>query len=345
VDIPSFLGCPECGSAELTWATDLEPLPAPFASTDGVRCGCGRTFPYIDGVWCLWSDELKALQLEAPADDADISAKVKHANLTVYDDVSEDHSEHTNNMHSYFQTLLFLKALGTDFQDKAEGGRRRVLVDVGCGGGPGLDVGSKGYDDLVGVDISLGNLRIVARKGYHAVLGDSDKLPLAENTCDLVTCFAALHHFPNPDLYIAGAHRAVRPGGVVLTGCDPSSQFMRFGPLAQAVWDARKPIYRIAGQVTGSDKFYLHKDTEFQEINDLAEFQRTEGGFSPERLRGFFEGCGFDDVQIFYGLDNESRKTFDLPQWKFFVLKALSFQNPLRRTNWVNLTAMGRKRA
>ena len=342
--VPPFLGCPECGSSALRWADDLDPLPAPFASHVGLRCGgCPRTFPYVDGVWVLWSDEVKAVQLAAPLPDAELSARIKHANLSVYDDVSEDHSEHTNNVHSYHQTLLFLKALATEFQRRTAAGPRRVVVDVGCGGGPGLDIGSNAYDDRVGIDISLGNLRIVARKGHTAVLGDSDKLPLAEDSVDLVTCFAALHHFPQPAAFIASAHRAVRPGGVVMTGCDPSEAFMHFGPLAQLVWDARKPIYRLLANTTGSERFYLHKDVAFQEINDLAEYQRTEGGFSPDRLKSFFDGAGFEETRVFYGLDDEGRRRWDLPAWKFFALKALSFQNPLARENWVNLTAMGRK--
>ena len=341
---PSFLACPECGSGDLEWSEDLTAEAAPFDATEGLRCGgCERTYPFVDGVWVLWSDEVKRLQLAEPAADDDLSAKVKHANLSVYDDISEDHSEHTNNQHSYMQTLLFLKALGTEFQRIPGGPRERVVVDVACGGGPGLDVGSNPYDHRVGVDISLGNLRIVARKGYTAVLGDAEKLPLADDSVDLVTCFAALHHLPNPQAFTASAHRAVRPGGVVLTGCDPSSNFMHFGPVAQAVWDARKPVYRLLAQATNSERFYLHKDVSAQEINDLAEFQRTEGGFEPSRLEGVFRSAGFETVEVFYGVDSERARRWDVPPWKFFMLKALSFQNPLRRSNWVNLTAMGRK--
>ncbi|MCO4770404.1 MAG: methyltransferase domain-containing protein [Deltaproteobacteria bacterium] len=342
--VPKFLACPECGSPDLRWSTTLTPLAAPFDVSDGLRCaGCKREFPYVDGVWVLWSDQVKELRLGAPPEESDLSGRVKHANLSVYDDVSEDHSEHTNNLHSYMQTLLFLKALAADYATQPTARRARVCVDVACGGGPGLDVGSRLFDERVGVDISLGNLRIVARKGHTAVLGDAERLPLGEGSVDLVTCFAALHHLPNPDAFVSSAHRAVRAGGVVLTGCDPSNAFMHFGPIAQTVWDARKPIYRLLAQTTGSERFYMHKDTEFQETNDLAEFQRTEGGFAPETLEKVFRGAGFEKVDVFYGLDTEKRRQWDMPPWKFFVLKALSGQNPLRRSNWVNLTAMGRK--
>lgn len=345
MESPGFFACPECRSTELRWTTDLEAAPAPFDRTEGLRCGgCGREFPYVDDVWVLWSDEVKGLALAAPPDDADISARVKRANLEIYDDISEDHSEHTNNLYSYHQTLLFLKAIGSDFQ-RTGAGAGRVVVDVACGGGPGLDVGSAGYEHRVGLDISIGNLRIVARKGHIAVLGDAEKLPFADDSIDLVTCFAALHHFPNPDRFVREAHRAARPGGVVLTGCDPSTEFMHFGPLAQLVWDARKPVYRALAGVTKSERFYFHKDNSVQEVNDLAEFQRTEGGFAPDTLEQVFDAAGFETVEVFYGTDSEGRRRWDMPPWKFFVLKALSGQNPLRRSNWVNLTAMGRKAA
>ncbi len=340
-DPSDLFACPECGSLDLIRADDLEPLPAPFDATEGLRCGgCARTFPHIDGVQVLWTDQLKALQLEAPPEDADLADRVMRANIEIYDEVADDHGEHSDNVFGYKDTLLFLKAFATESRAPA-GGRRTAGGDGGCGTGIGLDAGRNLYDIKVGVDISLSNLRNVARKGYVAILGDSSRLPLKPGVADLVTCFAALHHFPSASAFARTSHEALRPGGVLLTGCDPSEALLDFGPLARFVWDARKPVYRTLSRF--SNRFYMHKNTEQQERNDLAEYQRTEGGFSPDGLREPLTAAGFSEVNVFYGLDPDGKKKVAMPEWKIFLLKSLSFKNPVRPSNWMSLSSISRK--
>jgi SAM-dependent methyltransferase len=327
---------------DLKAAADLTPLAAPFDVSVGLRCErCAREFPTVDGVQVLWTDQLKALQLAAPSESADLAERVMRANIEIYDDVADDHGEHTDHLFNYHDTLLFLKAFAVEHQLPAGAGRPRVVVDVGCGAGVGLDAGANFYEIKVGVDISLSNLRHVARKGYVAVLGDSSRLPFAPGTVDLVTCFAALHHFPSPESFAKTSFESLRAGGVLLTGCDPSRALMSFSPLAQMVWDTRKPVYRALSRF--SKRFYLHSDSEVQERNDLAEYQRTEGGFTPEELGGALRDAGFDDVNVFYGLDPGGHKKVAVPSWKIFLLKALSLQNPVRPSNWMSLSSVARK--
>lgn len=338
----SLYACPECRSTDLRQVDDLTPLAAPFDVASGLRCGgCDREFPTIDGVQVLWTDQLKALQLAAPPEDADLAERVMRANIEIYDEVADDHGEHSDNLFGYRETLLFLKAFATEFRSARPPGQETIVVDVGCGTGIGLDAGAKMYDVKVGVDISLSNLRHVAQKGYVAILGDSSRLPLRRDSVDLVTCFAALHHFPDAAAFARTAHEALRPGGVLLTGCDPSETLLDFGPLARLVWDSRKPIYRLLSNF--SERFYMHQNVEQQERNDLAEYQRTEGGFSVEGLRAPLVAAGFADVTIFYGLDPEGKKTVAVPEWKILLLKALSFENPVRPENWMSLSSMSRK--
>ena len=338
----SLFACPECRSIKLVEAEDLTPLPAPFDATSGLRCAdCAREFPFIDGVQVLWTDQLKALQLEAPPQSADLADRVMRANIEIYDEVSDEHGEHSDNLFSYKETLLFLKAIAAQATPRGDGVRKTIAVDVGCGTGIGLDAGSNFYDIKVGVDISLSNLRHIARKGYVAILGDSSRLPLKPDSVDLVTCFAALHHFPSAAKFAQTSHDALRPGGVLLTGCDPSTALLDYGPLAQVVWDSRKPVYRFLSRF--SERFYMHRNVAQQERNDLAEYQRTEGGFSPASLRAPLAEAGFDEINVFFGLDPEGRKTVAVPDWKTLVLKTLSFENPVKPANWMSLSSLSRK--
>jgi SAM-dependent methyltransferase len=290
----------------------------------------------------MWSDDVRRIVQEDPSDDEDVAIRVKHANLKVYDEVSNDHSEHTNGLHSYVDVIGFLKSFAGEQQLPVPDGQKRIAVDVGCASGVGMDVGTRQYDEVVGVDISLGNLKMVAERGYTAVLADSERLPFAEGSLDMVSCFAAMHHFPTPHNFTLSAHRCLREGGVLVTGADPSKASLHFGPLTSVIWDLRKPVYRLLSR-TGSKRFYMHSSIRMQEVNDLAEIQRTEGGFSQEELRDMFAGAGFGGVKVFFGIDPSGQRKFDKPSWKMALLKLTSGQNPLRRSNWVSLSAVGVK--
>jgi SAM-dependent methyltransferase len=340
---PSFLACPECRSTDLTWADDLEALPAPFDSTEGLRCDCGRSFPYVEGVWVLWSDEAKEVSFEMPDEDADLSRQVKAANIKIYGDVAAAYEEHADGLMSYREQLLFLKAIAADYAEAADEKRSRVMVDVGCGPGVGLEAGSGLFDQVVGCDISLSNLRAVAREGYVAVLGDAEKLPFKTGSIDVIGCFGAMHHFPNAEGFMRSGHDCLRPGGALVTGCDPCKSSMTFGPIARVVWELRKPVYRALS--SQSDRFYLHKDVEHQRINDLAEYARTEGGFAPEDLTAMLDAAGFRQFDVFHGVDSKKTQRFAMPGWRHLVLQSLSFRNPLLRRNWVNLSSVARKGA
>lgn len=343
---PAFLACPECGSAALEFRTDLSPAPAPFDSEQGLSCkGCERVYPHVDGVWVMWSDTLRRLQfegvddLEALADEAE---RVKRANIAIYDQVSDSYGEHNDGSRSYSDTVLFLRALAeSDASSDPKAGFGRILVDVGCATGNSMQIGTSGFDAVVGVDISLANLRHVAEKGFVAVLADAAALPFAKGSIDIVTIYAALHHLPDPEVFASSAHRALKPGGALLIGCEPSHNAMNHRFLGKLVWEGRKPVYRALSKV--SSRFYLHTDTQTQRLNDLAEHQRTHGGFTPASLEGLLQSAGFDRSNVFYDLDHRDRQRFRAPGWKMAVLKGLSLQNPVRIHNTANLSAVGVK--
>ncbi|HEX7095581.1 MAG TPA: methyltransferase domain-containing protein, partial [Acidimicrobiales bacterium] len=93
-----------------------------------------------------------------------------------------------------------------------------VLLDVACGGGLlAPHVATKGYRH-VGVDIGACATQIAREHGVVAVRGDVLRLPLAEETADVVVAGEILEHVPDPDALVAEAARVLRPGGVFV--CD-----------------------------------------------------------------------------------------------------------------------------
>ena len=341
---PPFLICPECHSGKLEPVRLQDRLPAPYDSDDGFECtGCGRSYPIVDNVFVLWSDQVRDLLLNGDlSDSAQLSDRVKKANIEIYNEVTEEYGEHHDGSQPYGQTLLFLKALADDYRARfSRPGDKSVLVDVGCATGASLDRGGLAYKYAVGVDISLGNLRAVVARGFTAVLADAEKLPFRPGSIDLITCFATLHHFPAPESFVRDARRSLCQDGVLMIAGEPSHQAMGMGVLAKLAWDLRKPVYRFLGRF--SDRYYMHRSREQQERNDLAEFNRTGGGFAEDQLTQMLGNAGFGDVKLFYGTDPEGYVRFAVPPWQQLILRALSFQNPFRPRSWQNLTVIGRQ--
>jgi ubiquinone/menaquinone biosynthesis C-methylase UbiE len=101
------------------------------------------------------------------------------------------------------------------------GNQELKMLDVGCGTGmfasrvraalPRVDVCGV---DLVPAMLRKGTSRWRLDPGHVLpVLGDSERLPFASRTFDIVTCANSFHHYPHQDRAIAEMRRVLRFGG------------------------------------------------------------------------------------------------------------------------------------
>lgn len=92
---------------------------------------------------------------------------------------------------------------------------KRVL-DLGCGTGIFLGELASRCRFTVGVDLSLGMLRVanVRRKKAALVLADADHLPFADGRFDAVVSVTLLQNMPNPAETVKETARVLREGGV-----------------------------------------------------------------------------------------------------------------------------------
>jgi ubiquinone/menaquinone biosynthesis C-methylase UbiE len=96
-----------------------------------------------------------------------------------------------------------------------------VVLDVATGTGLMLRSlhGRYGAARMVGVDLSPRMLAVAraALPEARLVVGDAARLPVPDDSADLVTCITALHLFADPDAAIAEWSRVLRPGGRAVT--------------------------------------------------------------------------------------------------------------------------------
>lgn len=105
-------------------------------------------------------------------------------------------------------------------------GRRRRLLDVGCGTGTlaarvvgaGLpfEVVGLDYSETMCVKAEEKSRRVGAEHRIRFVNGDSEHLPFADRSFDAVTCSNSFHHYPHQQATIADMKRVLAPGGILV---------------------------------------------------------------------------------------------------------------------------------
>ncbi|WP_422924415.1 class I SAM-dependent methyltransferase [Singulisphaera sp. PoT] len=101
------------------------------------------------------------------------------------------------------------------------GDRPARILDVGCGTGvfagrirESLPQAQVWGIDLVSDMLTKGEERWRRHAGnVQPVQGDSERLPFASGSFDIVTCANSFHHYPHQDRAVAEMHRVLRPGG------------------------------------------------------------------------------------------------------------------------------------
>lgn len=98
------------------------------------------------------------------------------------------------------------------------------LLDIGSGTGTWIAMvaaTSLPARRLVGLDFSAQMTQVATRKAAtiagedrpQFVNGDSEHLPFADNSFDILTCSHSFHHYPHQEKVITEMHRVLRPGG------------------------------------------------------------------------------------------------------------------------------------
>ncbi|MCP4424250.1 MAG: class I SAM-dependent methyltransferase [Chloroflexi bacterium] len=91
-----------------------------------------------------------------------------------------------------------------------------IVVDVGCGAGAYIEATQQRSRHYISGDLSLGMLQGLNHSVLPRLNLDAQRLPLADNTVDVVLANHMLYHVPDRDAAVAEIARVLRPGGVLL---------------------------------------------------------------------------------------------------------------------------------
>lgn len=166
------------------------------------------------------------------------------SNLTLALGANAQYFGHAQWAKSYFDACHRDRTFSDRWQQATGSWDDKIVVDIGCG--PGNVFASVGGNPklLIGVDVSLGGLKMAAQIGYQPLLADAQDLPLQSEIADIVVLNATLHHCDDMTAALREAARLVKPGGMLVCDHDLQQTAWHFKGLARFLWELRLPLYR-----------------------------------------------------------------------------------------------------
>lgn len=100
------------------------------------------------------------------------------------------------------------------------------ILDIGCGTGLMTET-LVGQNEVWGVDISAGLLRIAQRKGIKTIRASAGSLPFKNDGFDMIVCMGVLPYYNDPGPILSQIFRVTRPNGTILVTSTTNSWLIR----------------------------------------------------------------------------------------------------------------------
>jgi SAM-dependent methyltransferase len=168
------------------------------------------------------------------------------------------------------------------YVDFAPGSR---VLDVGCGNGEQLESLRRAGFDATGIEPSAGQVDQLIARGFKAIRGVAEQLPVESESFDGIVCKVVLP-YTDERKAVAEWARVLRPGGRVRASYHGAGYYLRYltnGPgLAYRVYAARSLVNTWWYALTRQRLPGFIGDTLYQSTKRLAEYYQ-EFGFTLER--------------------------------------------------------------
>lgn len=150
------------------------------------------------------------------------AADVKRANRRLYDAVADRYESldgrRDATMVAWIRSILL---------DLAAAHGSGVLLDLGSGSGVITRTAQPIFERTIALDLSPGILAAAGPIADHRIAADTDALPIADASADVVTCFAVMHHLYDSGHLAREVGRVLKPGGVFWSDHDMDLAFYR----------------------------------------------------------------------------------------------------------------------
>ncbi|MBK8268879.1 MAG: class I SAM-dependent methyltransferase [Planctomycetes bacterium] len=163
------------------------------------------------------------------------------------------------------------------------------LLDLGTGSGVVIRAAGDLFENCIALDLSPSMLASIRVNGAHRIAADVDHLPFRDESMDVITCFAVLHHLVDSERLAREVARVLRPGGVFWSDHDIELKFCRRfrGPLS---------LYR---RLRGADRHYMDGQSRLdRKTYDLAECR--ESGVDSSQTFDDFKRANLDTTACFH---------------------------------------------
>lgn len=149
-----------------------------------------------------------------------------------------------------------------------------TIVDVGCGTGGTTQFLTK-YGTVTGVEQHPRAVKLARRRGITVREGTAEKLPILDESVDLVTIFDVLYHKRvNEHKALAEAYRILRPGGhIIITDC-----------AIPLLWSKHDEVMEAKTRFTKHHMIRIVKSARFSPIRASYTFCSTFPLFAVQRL-------------------------------------------------------------
>jgi len=239
----------------------------------------------------------------------DLEETIRRANVEYHDRIARDYDSDPSTALIHRETIQSRIARNIEFLSDITGAH--TFVDFGCGTGNVAKFGKKKFDQVLGIDISMGMLRVARSKhNFDACVADGSRLPLRSASVDALCCYSVLHHIYHHETYFVEFARVLKPGGYFYSDFDPNALcILRRRIMRKMI----RPLWNIFSNILQSSCMgQASLDTRTLTLQEMAEYHQnyTDGLVHTVIQDSLFE-AGFETVRSYFHCNTLDLSTAD----------------------------------
>jgi ubiquinone/menaquinone biosynthesis C-methylase UbiE len=243
-------------------------------------------------------NQMQESLLHAKARIIDLDEAVRRANVKYHDRIAVAYDSDPSTAMIYQDAIQSRIARNVEYLSKLTDAQ--TFLDVGCGTGNVTKFGRKEFHQALGIDISMGMLRVArAKHRLDVCLADGYRFPLRSASVDAVCCYSVLHHIYCHEPYWREFARVLKSGGYFYSDFDPNALCLLRHRIVRRLI---RPLWNVFSKMlqSGTTEQSL-LDSRTLALQEMAEYHQnyTDGLVSTVIKNSLLE-AGFKTVRIYF---------------------------------------------